>query len=280
MDAANYISGSGWTADIVKECISTGQKISSATSKSRLFDIGDNIVVKYGPRVRPEEANATQFVADSTSIRVPKIHAVVHDDADNMTYIVQEKLLGSSLLSHLPSLDTDARAVITEELKHILLELSTLDTRGPMGLFERPSLYDTGRFSRFIEYYERPNITTTKEFVDWLPGLLEAFPHGHAKATDNLASFDYTRPQISSHGDFVPQNILVQDGHVSGIIDWEYAGWYPYFWNDCIARWWVIYQFPKLDDGRWEEMLTKIMTPFPTEAKAFIVLHSYADMYL
>jgi hypothetical protein len=27
------------------------------------------------------------------------------------------------------------------------------------------------------------------------------------------------------------RNILVQDGRISGIVDWENAGWYPEYWE-------------------------------------------------
>lgn len=34
-----------------------------------------------------------------------------------------------------------------------------------------------------------------------------------------------------------PQNILVENGHISGIIDWEQAGWYPEYWEYVKAMW-------------------------------------------
>ena len=33
------------------------------------------------------------------------------------------------------------------------------------------------------------------------------------------------------HGDLAHHNILVEDGHVTGFIDWEAAGWYPDYWE-------------------------------------------------
>jgi aminoglycoside phosphotransferase (APT) family kinase protein len=32
-------------------------------------------------------------------------------------------------------------------------------------------------------------------------------------------------------------NILIRDGHVVGILDWEMAGWYPEYWEWCKALW-------------------------------------------
>ncbi|KAI0354179.1 hypothetical protein OH77DRAFT_1426201 [Trametes cingulata] len=34
-----------------------------------------------------------------------------------------------------------------------------------------------------------------------------------------------------THADLALRNILVKDGRLAGIIDWEFAGWYPQYWE-------------------------------------------------
>ena len=34
-----------------------------------------------------------------------------------------------------------------------------------------------------------------------------------------------------THGDLAPRNILVRDGKIVGIVDWETAGWFPESWE-------------------------------------------------
>ena len=36
---------------------------------------------------------------------------------------------------------------------------------------------------------------------------------------------------VFTHGDLLLHNIIVEDGHISGIIDWECAGWMPEYWE-------------------------------------------------
>ncbi|OCT49045.1 Protein kinase-like protein [Cladophialophora carrionii] len=36
---------------------------------------------------------------------------------------------------------------------------------------------------------------------------------------------------VFTHGDLSPINIIVREGRVVGIVDWEYAGWYPEHWE-------------------------------------------------
>lgn len=40
---------------------------------------------------------------------------------------------------------------------------------------------------------------------------------------------------VFTHGDLKHHNIMVHDGHVSGFIDWESAGWYPDYWEFTTA---------------------------------------------
>ena len=37
---------------------------------------------------------------------------------------------------------------------------------------------------------------------------------------------------VFTHGDIAPRNIMVDDENkITGILDWEYAGWYPDYWE-------------------------------------------------
>jgi hypothetical protein len=36
-----------------------------------------------------------------------------------------------------------------------------------------------------------------------------------------------------AHGDLLPRNILVEGSKISGMLDWETAGYYPEFWKYC-----------------------------------------------
>lgn len=36
---------------------------------------------------------------------------------------------------------------------------------------------------------------------------------------------------VFAYGDLAPHNIIVKDGHVNAIIDWEFTGWYPEHWD-------------------------------------------------
>jgi hypothetical protein len=67
---------------------------------------------------------------------------------------------------------------------------------------------------------------------------------------------------VFTHGDISPHNILVlDDGSVSALLDWEAAGWYPEYWEFTTAwRWeeagsWGYEIVKELADGNYVEEL-------------------------
>ncbi|KAJ7080393.1 kinase-like domain-containing protein [Mycena belliarum] len=258
-----------WTLEQVKDRISKGQEIDE-----RVVDIGQNTVVKFADNVSAEEGEATMFIARMTSVPVARIYAILRDESDGVTYIVQEKLRGEPLINHLPTLDTATRDALALELQKILNELATLD-KGHMGLFGRPSQYGSGILAKFDPPV--PPIESPEDFLRWLPHNVRD-NYGRDEAPLPTGIFDFSRPPIFSHGDFVPENILIEDGHVTGIIDWAYAGWYPYFWNDYIAR--RRSTLMAFQDGKWSQMVGQMMQPFPEEFRAFQQLYYRADSLL
>ena len=42
---------------------------------------------------------------------------------------------------------------------------------------------------------------------------------------------------VFTHGDLAPRNIMIsKDFVITGIIDWEYGGWYPEYWEYVKAK--------------------------------------------
>ena len=70
---------------------------------------------------------------------------------------------------------------------------------------------------------------------------------------------------LFTHGDFKAHDILVDgDGHLSGLIDWESAGWYPEYWEFTTAMrfgkdsWWFQVAFWMGGDQYPDELASDI----------------------
>lgn len=59
----------------------------------------------------------------------------------------------------------------------------------------------------------------------------DAFIKATMRLPENIDFPDITHPVVFTHGDLAPHNIMVNDGKVAAIIDWETAGWLPASWE-------------------------------------------------
>ncbi|KAF5350565.1 hypothetical protein D9756_008742 [Leucocoprinus leucothites] len=56
---------------------------------------------------------------------------------------------------------------------------------------------------------------------------------------------------VFAHGDLQPHNIMVEDGHVTGIIDWEFGAWLPEYWD-------YVNPLTRMDDNWRHDIMWKI----------------------
>ncbi|KIJ26497.1 hypothetical protein M422DRAFT_272420 [Sphaerobolus stellatus SS14] len=78
-----------------------------------------------------------------------------------------------------------------------------------------------------------------------------------AQYIDNLklfSSLPRNAPITLTHGDLLPCNIIVQGSEITGIIDWETAGFYPGFWEYCRMH------YPPAMTPGWDHILPHTQT--------------------
>lgn len=66
-----------------------------------------------------------------------------------------------------------------------------------------------------------------------------------------------------THADMSPENIMVKNGKITGIIDWEFGGWFPEYWEYTKMYFgWRPYR-----EDFYQEM-DKVLTTYPQELAA------------
>lgn len=173
---------------------------------------------------QPNEACVMRFVKANTTIPVPE---VISSDWDRIT---MEYVEGQTLQQAWPILTPAQRSDILAQLRGYIAQMRALG-----GLY-------IGRFGG--QGVLLPSITTrsggpfntTAELHEWLvrppPQRIQAETMYWHEITAHLAA-DY--PVVFTHGDLASRNILVREGRIVSILDWEFAGWYPEYWEYVFA---------------------------------------------
>ena len=88
------------------------------------------------------------------------------------------------------------------------------------------------RDCRRISVYESDNVCEGEaDFNNFILNLVEGTPAPARKALVSHLRTDHR--VVFTHGDIALHNIIVDDHgqNIAGLIDWEYAGWYPEYWE-------------------------------------------------
>ena len=193
------------------------------------FRIG-RMLVKTSSRVRVTEALTTEFVRTNTSIPVPRIIDVFK--LSNKTYIVMEFIENAhSLFDVWSDMTDDQKESICAQLKGYINELRSLVAPNPgrVESIDGSPCFDGrlhGAFGPFSSV-ERFHAHLGHDFVRANPERFEYCQEAFKRCEGKKYR------TVFSHCDLGPYNILVRDGKIAAIIDWEFGGCYPEYWEYC-----------------------------------------------
>jgi aminoglycoside phosphotransferase len=226
--------------------------------------ISKHLIVKTGPYVHLAEAATMRFVADNTSLPVPKVFcSFLHKDR---AYIVMERIQGEAIPTAWKRLSEESREKKFSQLKTLFQELRALkpthgtsvvscvggsvrEARIPRPLPRMGPFKSIQKFHLFLRDNLQPKETKDKkEDEDW------------QRIAEMVAKQDGPWPDpVFTHGDINPFNVLVRGDEVAAIIDWECAGWFPNYW-EYTSAW-----YGNLTRTEWQEALSKFLDAFPAE---------------
>jgi hypothetical protein len=152
-----------------------------------------------------------------------------------------EYIEGHTLQQAWPILTPDQRSGILAQLRDYIAQMRAL------GGIYLGRLDGQGVLVPSIMTRSGGPFMTPAELHHWLvrpPKRLQAESMYWHEITTQLAE-DY--PIVFTHGDLASRNILVRDGRIVAVLDWEFAGWYPDYWE-------YVFALRGLDNLDWETL--------------------------
>lgn len=237
---------------ITSDTLSTFEKLTD----TGIYKMDSETVLKTGGATRMAEAAAMRFVREKTSIPVPKVYdAYMRQDRPNCGAILMEFIEGDTLHKIWGDLDDAQKHSILTQLKTYLDELRAIkgdfigsvdgsyceeqifsNNRGAYGPFKSEDEFREGCINAMYECHHDNWSETVAQFI-------RALPPGEI---------------VLTHNDFHPRNIMVRDGKVVAIIDWELSGFYPEYW-EYVKAWYRT----NIDEPWVEERAAdKILKPY------------------
>ncbi|KAL8832513.1 MAG: hypothetical protein Q9170_004846 [Blastenia crenularia] len=221
--------------------------------------INPTTVAKSGDAIRLTEAASMRFVRAKTSIPVPEVvDAFVHPETKHVC-ILMEYIDGQPLNEVWDTYSEIQKEHIISQLKSYLTELRQLKGTiiGPVdGTYCAEQFFD-GEDQATYGPFE-----SETAFNDGLVRALEA--RGRNTWTETVARFIRAMPEHSvvfTHNDLAPRNILIRDGNVVAILDWELSGFYPEYWEYIKALYWPDRQSSWIKDN----VIDRVLQPYLLE---------------
>jgi aminoglycoside phosphotransferase (APT) family kinase protein len=185
----------------------------------------DKTVVKAGKRIPSGEAEALK-VAVNAGIPAPSVRDTC-TTSDGEVRITMDYIQGETLEKLWPNMSVEEKKDIAQQIRQIVEKMRSITPPTDfIGACDGTEIRDT----RIHFTYHSPPCRNEKDFNEFLlSALYEPTPPLLREAFSRRLRTDHR--VVFSHCDLAPRNILVEDGKIQGLVDWEDAGWYPEYWE-------------------------------------------------
>ena len=207
-----------------------------------------------------QELEAMLFVTDQPSIQAPRVHRTYrrHDGL----FIEMDFILGRRLDQAWPDLEPNEREAVVKDLGKMIIAIRYLLTDATTCVVgsARCGLFKDGRIS------SREN-SPRQSLIDFHLLLRRGVPI-EKLGNDVNESHHTDYKSVFTHADLCPRNIILKGNSLQPVlIDWEFAGWWPEYWEhtkSVFAMW--------EDLPGWAEQLAAVLPQYPVALAAERVL--------
>lgn len=225
----------------------------------RVWTLGTRYIVKE--RLCPYsdgnvEANATKLLRER-SVDVPVPEVVMNWRDGNWTFMISECLPGEPLMNIWSDLADEDRHRIAKQTADMISKFRSI-TSTTCCAFDGGPIKEVNLLRSLEERRDIGPLQSDDEVWEQIfkPRLDRASVEEEAQ--QQLRSYmPPSGPHTFTHGDLAYSNILVKDGAVSGIVDFEFSAYLPVWWEYVGAHFGFC-----TGDGEWKEILREYLEPY------------------
>ena len=180
-------------------------------------------ILKFRRGIRQEEIEGLR-AAKALGVPAPAVLEVRTAPERHLEFLM-ELVPGDSLETVWP----DMSAAEKEDIARQLGKIVSLMRTAPQGEALIGGTGGPARDLRYIGDRTGGPFTTEADFNDFQMDFYPSIPDGVRRAICQGISCNHQMK--FSHADLSPRNIIVKDGRITGLVDWEFPGWYPEYWE-------------------------------------------------
>ncbi|TVY67526.1 hypothetical protein LSUE1_G010020 [Lachnellula suecica] len=238
---------------------------------SEVQKVSEKLCVKFGSRVQLSEAWTLEFLRKHTSIPVPKVYCAF-EGIKGRKYILMEHIDGEPIGDKWAEKSEAEKESLIAQLKAIFEELRNIKHPRPgiLAGVDMQALFDPrcwkgylgfgpfakeSDFNHYLHCGMKPtSIFFSEKEVPWVTN------EERAEVRKLLEMQESKQHKICfTHGDANSSNILVKNGKIVALIDFEVSGWYPEYWEYTTAM--NVNRY----DGFWKAVIPKFLAEYPEE---------------
>ena len=222
-----------------------------STSSCNVFALSFDLVAKYTIIEKLKDELAAISLARQLHIRVPIIRRVV--ETENVAYLIMDRIHGLSLEEIWTQIGWGKTFSLAFQLQQFIgrMRTQTSPTAGSLIRGECDSMW-------LNDYYRLRPHARPEAITQFLRFMLQYDPKKRKVSEFNVQQRrNRVVPATPStlvftHQDLAPRNLLVDSDNNLWIVDWEFSGWYPfYFESVSMQNFWIPTSWSRFARVRW-----------------------------
>ncbi|KAL6244874.1 hypothetical protein RBB50_008402 [Rhinocladiella similis] len=248
-------------------------RVMHTRQNSGLWTIGTQWILRDEPNDRYLGNNyiTLKFLHEQKGLTIPIPQEIrsLSKPTDPIYFTLESRVPGDTLMEVWPTLSQAEKTSYSRQLADIIRQLRQFTAPRPQKV-DGSQLDDN---ALGICSIQRPGNCfkigyTVDEWLDSLgPDLRMGLSRVHKtvdpvvieeKFQELKAGFPGCEPYVLTHADLNLSNIIVKDGKIQGIVDWEQAGYYPWWMERRVTHLnWNVHS-GELFDPIWEELMPEL----------------------